>query len=127
MSWIQNVDIFIPTCIFFILLESANGVLALTIHSAAGLKITDFFGSLDPYLSIHVGNEKNSEVGRTRCIENNNNPQFNETLFILLNGPKDTLYLNAKDRNTGRKDGDVGFASFDLKELEENDNTLDGL
>ncbi|CAO3584473.1 unnamed protein product [Absidia cylindrospora] len=108
-------------------LDSANGVLALTIHSATGLKITDFFGSLDPYLSIHVGSEKNPELGRTQCIEDNNNPRYNETLFILLNGPKDTLYLNVKDRNTGRKDGEVGVASFDLKELDENDNTLDGL
>ncbi|KAI8084738.1 C2 domain-containing protein [Halteromyces radiatus] len=107
--------------------ESANGVLALSIHSANGLKISDFLGTLDPYIKVHVGSEQNPELGRTQTIEDNNNPQWNETLYILLNNLTDTLSLYIKDRNTGRKDGDVGMASFDLKELGENDNVLDGL
>ncbi|KAI8329298.1 C2 domain-containing protein [Chlamydoabsidia padenii] len=107
--------------------DSANGVLALTIHSGNNLKLGDLLGSLDPYITVHLGNKKNSELGRTQCIEANNNPQWNETLFILLNAPTDTLYFNVKDRNVGRKDGDVGLASIDLKELGDNDNNLDGL
>jgi Ca2+-dependent lipid-binding protein len=102
-------------------------VLALTIHSGNSLKTSDFLGSLDPYLTIHVGSEKSNELGRTKCIEDNNNPQWNETIFILLNSPTDMLYLNVKDRNVGRKDTDVGIASIDLKDLAENDNSLDGL
>ncbi|KAI8344503.1 C2 domain-containing protein [Chlamydoabsidia padenii] len=108
-------------------LDSANGVLALTIHSGTGLKSSDFLGSLDPYLTIHVGSEKSNELGHTKCIEDNNNPQWNETIFVLLNGPTDNLYLSVKDRNVGRKDAEVGIASIDLKELAETDNFLDGL
>lgn len=108
-------------------LDSANGVLALTVHAGSGLKLGDFLGSLDPYLTVHLGSDKSPELGRTQCIEANNNPQWNETLFILLNSPMETLYLNVLDRNVGRKDGEVGVASLDLKELADNDNSLDGL
>ncbi|KAI8059246.1 C2 domain-containing protein [Gongronella butleri] len=106
--------------------STANGVLALTIHSAQGLKTSDLLGSLDPYITAHLGNENNEVLARTKCFENNKNPVFNETLLILINKTTDTLYLNVKDRNTGRKDGEIGVAKFDLSELAENENVIDG-
>ncbi|CAO3617263.1 unnamed protein product [Cunninghamella echinulata] len=107
--------------------DSANGVIALTIHSCNGLKVTDLLGSIDPYITVHVGNENSPELARTRVIENNKNPVFNQVLYILLNGLTESLFLTIKDRNTGRKDGVVGVSCFDLKELAENENNLEGL
>ncbi|ORX61723.1 hypothetical protein DM01DRAFT_32143 [Hesseltinella vesiculosa] len=108
-------------------LTTANGILALTIHSAQGLKTSDLLGSLDPYITAHLGNENNTVLGQTKCLENNNNPVFSETLLVLVNSTTETLFLNVRDRNTGRKDGDVGVAKFDLNELVDNENIIDGI
>lgn len=109
------------------MLDSANGVLVCKIHSAVGLKDNDLFGTLDPYITVHVGSEKNPELGRTKCIEDNRNPKFDETLFVLLNHTNDTLVFEVKDRNVGRSDTSCGICTFDLKTLKENDNLVDGL
>lgn len=97
------------------------------IHSATGLKDNDLFGTLDPYITFHIGNEKNAEVGRTKAIEDNHNPKFDETMFILLNHTKDILLLDVKDKNVGRSDTSVGLCTFDLKKLDEADNVVEGL
>ncbi|CAO3654409.1 unnamed protein product [Mucor hiemalis] len=108
-------------------LNSANGVLIVKIHSASGLKDNDLFGTLDPYVTLHIGNSKNAEVGRTKCIEDNRNPKFDETLFVLLNSPKDEFVFEIMDRNTGRSDSSIGGCTFDLKTLAESDNIAEGL
>ncbi|KAG1468857.1 hypothetical protein G6F56_003596 [Rhizopus delemar] len=107
--------------------DSTNGVLVVRIHSATGLKDNDLFGTLDPYITFHIGNEKNAEVGRTKAIEDNHNPKFDETMFILLNHTKDILLLDVKDKNVGRSDTSVGLCTFDLKKLDEADNVVEGL
>ena len=73
----------------------------LKIHSATGLKDVDLFGTIDPYITIHVGNSNNAELGRTKCIEDSKNPRFDETLFVLLNTINETLVLELMDRNVG--------------------------
>ncbi|KAI9473518.1 MAG: C2 domain-containing protein [Benjaminiella poitrasii] len=109
-------------------LDSANGVLVIKIHSASGLKDNDLFGTLDPYITIHIGNPNNAELGRTKCIEDSRHPKFDETLFVLLNSVlNDTLVLEVMDRNTGRSDSSIGTCTFDLKTLAESDNLVEGL
>jgi Ca2+-dependent lipid-binding protein len=108
-------------------LSAANGVLAVTIYSASGIKSGDIFGTIDPYITFHTGNPKNTELGRTSAIENTTSPRWNETHFILLNSVKETLYLQIMDRNIGRKDASLGVVNFELKELEENNYLLEGL
>jgi Ca2+-dependent lipid-binding protein len=101
--------------------------LVVKIHSASGLKDSDLFGTLDPYITLHIGNANNAEVGRTKYIEDNKNPKFDETLFVLLNTVNETLVLEVMDRNTGRSDGNLGTCTFDLKTLAESDNLIEGL
>ncbi|KAJ2964405.1 hypothetical protein NQZ79_g602 [Umbelopsis isabellina] len=108
-------------------LEAANGVLAITIYSASNIKGNDVFGSVDPYITFHTGNPKNKELARTSAIENTSSPRWNETHFILLNSLNDSLCLNLMDRNVGRKDSSLGIVNMELKELAENENTLEGL
>ncbi|KAI8338841.1 C2 domain-containing protein [Blakeslea trispora] len=108
-------------------LDAAIGVLAITIYSASGLKPNDIFGTLDPYCLFHIDNVHNPELARTSTIENNNNPKWNETHFLLLKNFNGTLLLKIMDRNTGRNDVEIGVANFDLKELEESQNAIEGL
>lgn len=97
------------------------------IHSASGLKDGDLFGTLDAYITVHIGNVKNAELGRTKHVENSKNPKFDETLFVLLNNSNETLVLEVMDRNVGRSDSSIGSCSVDLKTLAESDNLLEGL
>lgn len=97
------------------------------IHSATGLKDNDLFGTLDPYITLHVGNPNNAELGRTKTIEDNRNPKFDESLFVLLNHTNDMLVLEVMDRNTGRSDSSIGTCTFDLKALSDSDNLIEGL
>ncbi|CAO3622085.1 unnamed protein product [Mucor fragilis] len=108
-------------------LNSANGVLIVKIHSANGLRDNDLFGTLDPYITLHIGNPNNAEVGRTKYIEDNKNPKFDETLFVLINNVNETLVLEVMDRNTGRSDSSIGTCTFDMKSLAESDNLVEGL
>ncbi|KAI9277156.1 C2 domain-containing protein [Phascolomyces articulosus] len=108
-------------------LTAANGVLAITVYNASNLKAADLFGSLDPYITFHIGNVHNAEMGRTSAFEDTNNPKWDETHFVLLNNLNDSVYLQVMDRNSGRKDSAVGVASFNLKELESSDNIISGL
>ncbi|KAI9025288.1 C2 domain-containing protein [Phycomyces nitens] len=108
-------------------LDSANGVLALTIYSASHLKGSDMFGSLDPYITFHIGSADQPEVGHTPAHEDTSNPKWNETYYILLNNLHDTLFLQVMDRNSGRKDTEIGISSYDLKEIVDMDNISEGL
>ncbi|KAI8070191.1 C2 domain-containing protein [Thamnidium elegans] len=108
-------------------LNSANGVLIVKIHSASGLKDNDLFGTLDPYIKIHLNNSANAELGRTKHIEDSRNPKFDETLFVLLNHLNDPLVLEILDRNVGRSDSSLGECVFDLKSLVDSDNIAEGL
>jgi len=114
-------------CIHTRCIDSANGVLIVKIHSANGLRDTDLFGTLDPYITLHIGNPNNAQVGRTKQIEDNKNPKFDETLFVLINNINDTLVLEVMDRNTGRSDSSIGTCTFDMKSLAESDNLIEGL
>ncbi|KAI9008912.1 C2 domain-containing protein [Phycomyces nitens] len=107
-------------------LDSANGVLGLTLYSAINLKGSDMFGSLDPYVTFHIGNVLNTEVGRSSAHEDTSNPKWDETYFLLLNTLTEPLFLQVMDRNAGRKDTVVGIATFDLKQLEA-DSQAEGL
>ncbi|KAI7888150.1 C2 domain-containing protein [Mucor mucedo] len=108
-------------------LDSANGVLAVTIYSAHGLKANDLFGSLDPYCCFKVGDINNPELGRTTAIENSQNPKWNETHFVLLNNLNDMLCFQVMDRNSGRNDAEIGVANLALKDVEEAQNAIEGL
>ncbi|GAA5810280.1 hypothetical protein MFLAVUS_003700 [Mucor flavus] len=108
-------------------LEAANGVLAVTLYSANGLKANDLFGSLDPYCVFKVGDIHNPELARTNAVENSNNPKWNETHFVLLNNLNDMFCFQIMDRNSGRNDAEVGVANLSLKDIKESDNAIEGL
>ncbi|ORZ23286.1 C2 domain-containing protein [Absidia repens] len=99
-------------------LDDANGVAAITLYSGSNLKAADFFGSLDPYVSFHVGNIHNAAISETKSIEDTSNPKWNETHFVLLNNLNQSIYFQLMDRNFGRKDAQVGVANLELTSFE---------
>ncbi|OZJ04246.1 hypothetical protein BZG36_02480 [Bifiguratus adelaidae] len=106
--------------------DSAIGVLAVTLYSAQGLKGSDSFGSIDPYVTFHVNNR--GELARTSVKNDTTSPKWNETKLLLIKSLNDTLNLQVMDRNTNRKDSTIGQADFDLKQLQEDpDGFLEGI
>lgn len=98
--------------------DQAIGVLAITLHGAQGLKNTDNFGgTVDPYASITFN--RRQELARTKTVEDNSNPRWNETHYLIVTSFNDTLDVVVFDKNDFRKSKELGVASFRLENLEE--------
>ncbi|TGZ80655.1 tricalbin [Ascodesmis nigricans] len=99
-------------------IDTAIGVIALTIHRARGLKNTDkFSGTPDPYVSLSI-NDRN-QLARTKTVHENADPKWNETHYIIVTNLNDSLSLKVFDYNDVRKDKELGVASFPLENLRE--------
>ncbi|KAE8225894.1 hypothetical protein CF319_g1436 [Tilletia indica] len=98
-------------------LDTACGVLQVTVFSARQLKATKFGGGQpDPYVAISIDDKE--VLAKTKWKHSTSNPQWKETKFILLNNLNGMLTLVMNDFNQHRADTRLGTASFDLKELE---------
>lgn len=98
--------------------DQAVGVLAVTIYGAHGLKNSDnFAGTVDPYASITLNQRQ--ELARTKTVDNNSNPRWNETHYIIISSFSDSLDIQIFDKNEIRKSKKIGVASFALEEVEE--------
>src|SRR5579859_3592980 len=101
-----------------LILESAIGVLQVTLYSARGLKNPDkFSGTPDPYIVLAINAGK--ELARTEVQQSTTTPRWNETKTLLINSLNDALSFQVFDYNEIRKDKLLGTANFDLKQLEE--------
>ncbi|KAH9836496.1 C2 domain-containing protein [Rhodofomes roseus] len=106
-------------------LDTAVGVLQITVQSARGLKGNKIGGGTpDPYVSLSINNR--SELARTKYKQNTTNPTWMESKFLLVNNLTESLILSVMDYNDHRKDSEIGNAMFDLSKLRE-DATLEGL
>ena len=98
--------------------DQAVGVLAITLHGAQGLKNSDnFAGTVDPYASITFN--RRQELARTKTIEDNPNPRWNETHYLIVTSFNDSLDIQVFDKNGFRKSKEIGVATFPLETLEE--------
>ncbi|KAI5359326.1 Putative C2 domain, synaptotagmin-like mitochondrial-lipid-binding domain, C2 domain superfamily [Septoria linicola] len=96
--------------------DQAIGVLQITFHGAHGLKNPDkFSGTPDPYATVSIDNR--DVLSKTRTIEGNANPRWNETVSIILTSLREPLTLGIFDYNEFRKDKELGIATFDLEQL----------
>ncbi|KOS18733.1 Uncharacterized protein ESCO_000750 [Escovopsis weberi] len=96
--------------------DQAVGVLVVTLHGAQNLKNSDNFGSLDPYAILTLN--RRQELARTKAVEDNANPRWNETHYIIVTSLNDTLDIQVWDKNGFRKSKELGAASFPLERLE---------
>lgn len=98
--------------------DQAVGVLAVTLHGAQGLKNTDnFSGTVDPYAVLTFN--RRQELARTKAIDDNANPKWNETHYLIVTSFTDALDIQVFDKNDFRKHKELGVASFPLENIEE--------
>lgn len=98
--------------------DQAIGVLAVTIHGAYGLKNIDrVSGTPDPYAVVSLNGR--DALGKTKTVKENTNPQWGETLYVIITSLNDSLTLQLYDWNEYRKDKELGTATFPLEQLEE--------
>ncbi|TFY83046.1 hypothetical protein EWM64_g967 [Hericium alpestre] len=99
-------------------LDSAVGVVQVTIHNARSLKGSKIGGGTpDPYVSLSINNR--AELGKTKYKHSTYNPSWNETKFLLVNNITENLVLTLYDFNEHRKDTELGAALFEFSKLEE--------
>jgi Ca2+-dependent lipid-binding protein len=99
-------------------IDTAIGVLAVTIHRAHGLKNPDkFSGTPDPYTVVSIDNRV--ELARTKTIHESADPKWNETKYIIVTNLNESLTLQVFDYNEIRKDKELGVATFGLDALKD--------
>ena len=97
--------------------DQAIGVLAVTIHGAQGLKNPDkLSGTPDPYAVVSLNSR--DALGRTKTVQGNPSPRWNETIYVIITTLADSLTLQIYDYNDIRKDKELGTATFALDQLE---------
>ena len=106
-------------------MTSANGVLAVTVYSASKIRSGDLLGggAIDPYVRFHIN--RGPELGRTSVLRNTDEPQWNETHFLLLNNLNETLSMELRGRNTTTRDRDFGTVTYELKKLADSEDKSD--
>ena len=105
--------------------DQAIGVLQVSLHGAQGLKNPDKYpGVPDPYITISINSR--DVLGKTKTIEQNSNPRWNQTFNVIITSFADLLTLQAYDWNEYRKDKELGIASFALEQLQ-NENVHENL
>lgn len=95
--------------------DSAVGVLQLTLSNARNLKNVELIGTIDPFVSIDIEGRK--EIARSRTVDNTTEPNWDQTLTILLHNLTETLNLTVKDQNGVKKDYSLGACSLGLSSL----------
>lgn len=129
-------------------LDTAIGVVKVTVHSARSLKGNKIGGGTpDPFVSFSINNRE--ELAKTKYKHNTSvlftpfvglwlrhshgsfmdirfNPTWNETKFLLVTSLADNLCLTVFDYNDHRKNTELGSVAFELGNLAE-DATQDDL
>ncbi|XP_039400977.1 multiple C2 and transmembrane domain-containing protein 1 isoform X9 [Mauremys reevesii] len=74
-------------------------------------------GTSDPYVKFKIGGK---EVFRSKTIHKNLNPVWEEKTCILIDHPREPLYIKVFDYDFGFQDDFIGSAFMDLTSLELN-------
>ncbi|KFP54556.1 Multiple C2 and transmembrane domain-containing protein 1, partial [Cathartes aura] len=77
-------------------------------------------GTSDPYVKFKLGGK---EVFRSKTIHKNLNPVWEEKACILIDNPREPLYIKVFDYDFGLQDDFIGSAFLDLTSLELNRQT----
>ncbi|EJD55637.1 tricalbin [Auricularia subglabra TFB-10046 SS5] len=106
-------------------IDAAIGVVQVYVRHATGLKGSKLGGGApDPYVSVSINKRK--EMAKTKHRSNTSNPTWNEVKFILIQNLTEPLTFTVMDYNDHRKDTEMGVASFELAQLQE-DATREGV
>ncbi|NXK55257.1 MCTP1 protein, partial [Chauna torquata] len=94
--------------------------LDITLRRGQNLAARDRGGTSDPYVKFKLGGK---EVFRSKTIHKNLNPVWEEKTWILIDNPREPLYIKVFDYDFGLQDDFIGSAFLDLTSLELNRQT----
>ncbi|KAM6363112.1 multiple C2 and transmembrane domain-containing protein 1 [Pluvialis apricaria] len=94
--------------------------LDVTLRRGQNLAARDRGGTSDPYVKFKLGGK---EVFRSKTIHKNLNPVWEEKACILIDNPREPLYVKVFDYDFGLQDDFIGSAFLDLTSLELNRHT----
>nr|XP_025950793.1 multiple C2 and transmembrane domain-containing protein 1 isoform X2 [Dromaius novaehollandiae] len=94
--------------------------LDITLRRGQNLAARDRGGTSDPYVKFKIGGK---EVFRSKTIHKNLNPVWEEKACILIDHPREPLYIKVFDYDFGLQDDFIGSAFLDLTSLELNRQT----
>ncbi|KAM6391948.1 multiple C2 and transmembrane domain-containing protein 1 [Rhynochetos jubatus] len=94
--------------------------LEFTLRRGQNLAARDRGGTSDPYVKFKIGGK---EVFRSKTIHKNLNPVWEESACILIDNPREPLYIKVFDYDFGFQDDFIGSAFLDLSSLELNRQT----
>ncbi|KAM6329546.1 LOW QUALITY PROTEIN: multiple C2 and transmembrane domain-containing protein 1 [Alca torda] len=94
--------------------------LDVTLRKGQNLAARDRGGTSDPYVKFKLGGK---EVFRSKTIHKNLNPVWEEKACILIDNPREPLYIKVFDYDFGLQDDFIGSAFLDLTSLELNRQT----
>ncbi|NXD10865.1 MCTP1 protein, partial [Nothocercus nigrocapillus] len=94
--------------------------LDITLRRGQHLAARDRGGTSDPYVKFKLGGK---EVFRSKTIHKNLNPVWEEKTCILIEHPREPLYIKVFDYDFGLQDDFIGSAFLDLTSLELNRQT----
>ncbi|XP_044878270.1 multiple C2 and transmembrane domain-containing protein 1 isoform X4 [Mauremys mutica] len=104
----------------FPLADSGMYQLDITLKRGQNLAARDRGGTSDPYVKFKIGGK---EVFRSKTIHKNLNPVWEEKTCILIDHPREPLYIKVFDYDFGFQDDFIGSAFMDLTLLELNRQT----
>ncbi|CAH9112977.1 unnamed protein product [Cuscuta epithymum] len=91
-------------------MDNLLGILKVRIKRGVNLAVRDVRTS-DPYVVVKMGKQK----VKTRVIEKDVNPVWNEDLTLSVSDPNLPIKLTVYDHDTFSKDDKMGDAEFDIK------------
>ncbi|CAL5326071.1 hypothetical protein ACSBR2_022968 [Camellia fascicularis] len=91
-------------------MENLMGLLRIHIHRGINLAIRDVTSS-DPYVVVRMGKQKL----KTRVVNKNVNPEWNEDLTLSIADPNLPINLSVFDKDIFTLDDKMGDAEFDIK------------
>ncbi|XP_066844720.1 multiple C2 and transmembrane domain-containing protein 1 isoform X3 [Anser cygnoides] len=94
--------------------------LDITLRRGQNLAARDRGGTSDPYVKFKLGGK---EVFRSKTIHKNLNPVWEEKTSILIDNPREPVYVKVFDYDFGLQDDFIGSAFLDLTSLELNRQT----
>ncbi|XP_035166766.1 multiple C2 and transmembrane domain-containing protein 1 isoform X2 [Oxyura jamaicensis] len=94
--------------------------LDITLRRGQNLAARDRGGTSDPYVKFKLGGK---EVFRSKTIHKNLNPVWEEKTSILIDNPREPIYIKVFDYDFGLQDDFIGSAFLDLTSLELNRQT----
>jgi len=99
------------------------GRLHVTVVGGRKLRDQDFFGKMDPYCILRVGNQ----IDRTRVAKSGGrNPMWNQSFaFDVTDATNPMITIEVKDEDVG-KDDFVGEMSLNFGEMAAQNRTVDG-